>query len=235
MICSLAAGPDAFIVGRMSGTVNKYTLPYIQLDNKLQLRCRPQQMHMNCDSTRFSIIDINGVLSFFDMDVETTQGNQPSMGGMGKAGQGEHLANERKEVWSVMWSSDNPKLCAIMEKNRLFVLNDYQQEEPILTSGYLCDFSNLRVKAVMLDEILKEPEDIKNINEMITHYEAKTLKDTRDYLTTVSLKEAVEFVEKNPHPRLWKLIAETALEKFSFNIAERAFVKTDDYYGIKLC
>lgn len=67
MICSIAASAEAFIVGRMSGTVNKYTLPYIQLENKLQLRCRPQQLHMNCDSTRFSIIDINGVLSFYDM------------------------------------------------------------------------------------------------------------------------------------------------------------------------
>ena len=79
-------------------------------------------MHMNCDSTRFSIIDINGVLSFFDMDAENTTGQNM---GMGKPGTGEHLANERKEVWSVMWSSDNPKLCDIMEKNRLFVLNDY--------------------------------------------------------------------------------------------------------------
>jgi hypothetical protein len=35
MICSIACGPEAFIVGRFSGTVNKYTLPYIQLDNKL--------------------------------------------------------------------------------------------------------------------------------------------------------------------------------------------------------
>jgi WD repeat-containing protein 35 len=121
-----------------------------------------------------------------------------------------------------------------MEKNRLFILNDYQQEEPILTSGYLCDFSELQVKTVMLDDILKDPEDIKNINEMITHYEAKTLKDTRDFLTTVSLKEAVDFVEKNPHPRLWKLISETALEKLNFSIAERAFVKTDDYHGIQL-
>ena len=86
----------------------------------------------------------------------------------------------------------------------------------------------------MLDEILKDPEDIKNINELITHYEAKTLKDTRDFLTTVSLREAVEFVEKNPHPRLWKLIAETALEKLNFNIAERAFVKTEDYHGVQL-
>ena len=29
LICSIAAGPESFIVGRMSGTVNKYTLPYI--------------------------------------------------------------------------------------------------------------------------------------------------------------------------------------------------------------
>ena len=103
-----------------------------------------------------------------------------------------------------------------------------------MTSGYLCVFSNLQVKAVLLDEILKDPEDVKNINEMITLYEAKSLKDTRNQLTTVSLKEAVEYVEKNPHPRLWKLIAEAALEKLNLNIAERCFVKTDDYHGIQL-
>ena len=49
-----------------------------------------------------------------------------------------------------------------------------------MTSGYLCDFSNLQVKAVLLDEILNDPDDIKNINEMITLYEAKSLKDTRN-------------------------------------------------------
>ena len=34
-ICSIAAGPESFIVGRFSGTVHKYTLPYIQLENKM--------------------------------------------------------------------------------------------------------------------------------------------------------------------------------------------------------
>jgi WD repeat-containing protein 35 len=92
---------------------------------------------MNCDSTRFSIIDINGVLTFYDMQSEGANGK------LGMQGQGEHLSAERKEVWSIMWSSDNPKLCALMEKNRLFICNDYVQEEPILTSGYLCDFSSL--------------------------------------------------------------------------------------------
>jgi WD repeat-containing protein 35 len=95
-------------------------------------------MAINCDGTRFSIIDINGVMSFYDTMAEGDAGGN-------RMGQnvGEHLATEKKEVWSVIWSADNPKLCAIMEKNRLFIMNDYVPEDPILTSGYLCDFSNL--------------------------------------------------------------------------------------------
>lgn len=88
------------------------------------------------------------------------------------------------------------------------------------------------MKAVLLDDILKDPEEIKNIQEMLVEYEAKSLRDTRDFLTTVSLKDAVEFVEKNPHKRLWRLIAESALDKLNFQIAERAFVRNEDYYGI---
>ena len=68
---------------------------------------------------------------------------------------------------------------------------------------------------------------------MVVEYEAKSLRDTRDFLTTVSLKDAVDFVEKNPHKRLWKLIAESALDKLNFNIAERAFVKNEDYFGVQ--
>lgn len=103
-----------------------------------------------------------------------------------------------------------------MEKNRLYVLRDFQPEEPVLSAGYLCDFTDLEVKAVLLDDILKDPEEIKSITEMIVEYEAKSLRDTRDFLTTVSLKDAVEFVEKNPHKRLWRLIAEAALDKLNF-------------------
>ncbi len=190
------------------------------------LRCRPQQLSLNSDSTKFSIIDINGILSFYDMEATSGQAGKPS------AQTGEHLPTERKEVWSVIWSSDNPTLCALMEKNRLYVLRDFQPEEPVLSAGYLCDFTDLEVKAVLLDEILKDPEEIKNIQEMLVEYEAKSLRDTRDFLTTVSLKDAVEFVEKNPHKRLWRLIAESALDKLNFQIAERAFVKNEDYYGI---
>lgn len=60
------------------------------------------------------------------------------------------------------------------------------------------------------------------------------MRDTRELITTVSLKEAVDFVEQNPHTRLWKLITEAALEKVNLNLAERAFVKTEDYYGLQM-
>jgi len=188
----------------------------------MHLRCRAQQLKLNCDGTKYSIIDINGIVSFFDM---SDQSDSPS---------GTHLPTERKEVWSLVWSSDNPSLCALMEKNRLFVLKNFEAEEPILSAGYLCDFTDLEVKSVLLDEILKDPEEIKNIDEMFVSYEQKNLRDTREMLTSVNLKEAVEFVEKNPHKRLWKLITEASLDKLNYGVAERAFVKNEDYSGIQL-
>lgn len=72
-IQSIAATTECFIVGRGSGEVIKFALPYIQQESKMNLRCRPQQMKLNCDGTKFSIIDINGLLSFYDIS-DTTDG-----------------------------------------------------------------------------------------------------------------------------------------------------------------
>ena len=73
-------------------------------------------MCVNCDSSKLSIIDINGILSFYDFEAVNSQNPKTT---------GEHLPTERKEVWSVIWSTDNPSLCALMEKNRLYVLRDF--------------------------------------------------------------------------------------------------------------
>lgn len=104
-------------------------------------------------------------------------------------------------------------------------MRDFEPEEPVLTPGYLCDFTDLEVKAILLDEILKAPEDIKTMTEMIIKYECKSLWDTWEHLASISLKDAINYVEENSHPRLWKLICETALEKLDFDIATWAFVK----------
>ena len=178
---------------------------------------------MNCDGSKFSIIDINGIVSFYDLKNDTDG-----------SGVGQHLSIEKKEVWSIIWSVDNPTICAMMEKNRLIVMKDFEAEEPILSAGYLCDFTDLEVKSVLLDEILKDPEEIKQISEMFVTCEQKFLRETREILTSASLKDAVDFVEKNSHPRLWKLITEASLDKFNYGVAERAFVKNDDYQGVQL-
>ena len=32
-------------------------------------------------------------------------------------------------------------------------------QEPILSSGYICQFHDLQIKSVLLDEIMKDPEN----------------------------------------------------------------------------
>ena len=40
-ISAIAASTDAFLIGRVSGAVLKYTIPYIQLESRMTLRSRP--------------------------------------------------------------------------------------------------------------------------------------------------------------------------------------------------
>ena len=44
--------------------------------------------------------------------------------------------------------------------------------------------------------------------------ETKSLRDTRHLLEKVGSKEAYQFVEENSHPRLWRLLAESALQQY---------------------
>lgn len=48
-------------------------------------------------SSRLSIIDISGVLMFFDLDTRITDSD-------GKEVVGEHMKFERKDVWDMRWA-----------------------------------------------------------------------------------------------------------------------------------
>lgn len=101
-------------------------------------------MKLNCNSTKLGIIDRDGFLWFVDIE-----------------GSGKYIGTELKDVWALEWSIDNPSLVAAMEKNRLYVLKDLVPEEPIINGAYICEFSDLEIKAVMIDEIMRMPELIK--------------------------------------------------------------------------
>ena len=130
------------------------------------------------------------------------------------------------------WATDNPDLFAMMEKTRMYIFRNLEPEEPILSSGYICAFQDLEIKAVLLDEILRDPEN--PTKELLLELEVKSLRDTRDLLEKVGIKDAQTFIEENPHPRLWRLLAEAAVEALDFTTAETAFVRCKDYPGIQL-
>ncbi|EDO46375.1 predicted protein [Nematostella vectensis] len=165
-ICCACASEKMLIVGRESGTVHRYSLPKLALDMKHVLNCRPHQLSLNCSSSRLAIIDISGVLTFFDLF-------------------------ERKDVWDMKWADDNSELFAMMEKTRMYIFRNLDPEEPILSSGYICQFNDLEVKAVLLDEIMK--------------------------VRSSSVR----------------LLAESSLERLDLEVADKAFVRCQDYQGIR--
>jgi len=222
-ISCVTAGDTYFLVGRVSGTVQKYALPTVNKETSYRLNCRPQMINANCNATKFAIIDINGTLTYFDCEARERNG-PPGM----------TLDFEKTDVWDVKWSTDNPELCAIMEKTRMHIMQNMQIEEPILSSGYLCTFNDLEIKAVLMDEVMKTPESPPKLDEMIINFETRSLSETREMLKTISLQDVFEKIEENPHPRLWRLLSEAALENLDLEIAHKAFIKFDDYQGICL-
>ena len=81
-----------------------------------------------------------------------------------------------------------------------------------------------------MDEILRDPDAPSD--EFVLDLEVKSLRDTRDLLEKVGLKDALGFIEENPHPRLWRLLAEAALEALDLQMSEAAYVRCKDYPGI---
>ncbi len=125
------------------------------------------------------------------------------------------------------WADDNPELFAMMEKTRMYIFRGLDPEEPVTSSANLCSFHDLEIKAVFLDDIMQQPDQPDM--ELMIMYETRSLRDTRDLLQTTSVEDAFAFVENNSHPRLWRILAEHALEGLDFAMADRAFVRCADF------
>lgn len=164
------------------------------------------------------MIDVTGLLQFLDLDGTRGGGTAPGRDQQGAEGhqqgakEGELVRFERKDVWDMKWASDNPDLFAMMEKTRMYIFRNLEPEEPILSAGYICSFADLEIRAVLLDEILRGEHPDTPTPDLVLDLEVKSLRDTRDLLEKVGIKDALSFIEENPHPRLWRLLAEAAVE-----------------------
>ncbi|XP_048453080.1 WD repeat-containing protein 35 [Rhincodon typus] len=221
-ICCVTASDKILIVGRESGKIQKYSLPNVSLLQKYLFNYRSYQLSLNCNSSRLAIIDIAGVLTFFDLETRTVDST-------GQQVVGEQLKFERKDVWDMKWANDNPDLFAMMEKTRMYVFRNLDPEEPIQTSGYICNFENLEIKSVLLDEILKEPNQPNK--DYIINFEIRSLRDSRSLIETVGIEDACAFIEENPHPRLWKTPYNPADEKLK-DLAIDLRIKLGDWFRV---
>ncbi|KAL9918488.1 intraflagellar transport protein Oseg4 isoform 1-T1 [Glossina fuscipes fuscipes] len=221
-ICSLAMSEKVFLVARQSGIINEYLLPNTILRTRHECGVHVHKMAINCNSTRAALIDQAGVMTLLDLgDNRETQLNFSRV--------------ERKDVWAICWAKDNPLLLALMEKTRMYIFRGNDPEEPIICSGYIGGFEDLEITSVLLDDIISG-EEVQNSLSHILQLRIKSLRDTDELLqhARVGLEDAKQFIEDNPHPRLWRLLAESALKKLELDVAENAFVRCANYQGIQL-
>ncbi|KAI8923680.1 hypothetical protein BC831DRAFT_436905 [Entophlyctis helioformis] len=248
-ILGIAASETVLLVALQSGALYQYLVPSVTLDNKYSVPMRPQSLALNANSTRVSILDASGVLKLFDLEkkggpLSLASGGNGNAGGAGtvaatgnqapataKVEGGYLLDFERKDVWDMRWASDNPEMFTIMEKTRMYIFRNVDPEDPLNCVGYICDFEGLQVKTILLDDIMKDPEG--PVRDAVVPIETKALRDLRTILSQSGLTEAIQFVEDRPHARLWKIIAEYALELLDFQQAQRAFVRCQDYQGLQ--
>lgn len=221
-ICCVAISESLLLVGRESGIVHEYSVPNVALRNRHTLSHRPNKIAINCNSSRASIIDSGGILTTIDL-LDSHEFATDAM-------KSDHI--ERKDVWAMAWAKDNPQLLAIMEKTRMYVLRGGDPEEPISCSGYICNFEDLEITGILLDEIISGGAAPAQSN--ILQLRVKSLRDTEELLSHVGIGEAKQFIEDNPHPRLWRLLAEAALKALDLETAENAFVRCTNYPGIQL-
>ncbi|XP_063358520.1 WD repeat-containing protein 35 [Cydia amplana] len=216
-ICCITCSDSHLLVGRDSGTILFFSLVNFKKITSINMNSRPYKLGLNSNSSKFYVIDQPGSLYLLDTDMA----NNISVG-----------QALRKDVWSALWASDNPQMLAVAEKARLYVMRDTEPEEPLAMQGYLCTFKELEITTALLDGITD-----KCTPQHIVRVEVKSLRDTRQLIEKVGLKEAENFIKDNPHPQLWLLLAEAALRNLetesALETAEAAFVRRNDYAGIR--
>ncbi|XP_049867805.1 WD repeat-containing protein 35 [Pectinophora gossypiella] len=216
-ICCITCSDSHLLVGRDSGTILLFSMVNFKKVTSINMNSKPYRLGLNSNSSKFYVIDQPGNLYLLDTDMA----NNISIG-----------QALRKDVWSALWASDNPQMLAVAEKARLYVMRDTEPEEPLNMQGYLCKFKELEITTALLDNVTD-----KCTPQHIVRVEVKSLRDTRQLIEKVGLKDAENFIKDNPHPQLWLLLAEAALKNFeaenALETAEAAFVRRNDYAGIR--
>ncbi|CAJ0583240.1 unnamed protein product, partial [Mesorhabditis spiculigera] len=218
VICALVVADTYFLAAIESGIVYKFSLTDGSQLHKFPLLTNIEKMYFNCTFTKLVVLTHQAVMRQFDVSED---------------GLNSIPGAQRTDVWNVKWDHEKDDTLAVMEKTRLFVIRGRETEEPVNSSGYIASFKGLSVRTVMVDQFLQRPEHPER--RYIVDIEVKALREAKSMLTRMKVSEATAYIEKNPHPRLWALLAEVALNKGDLATAEHAYVMLKDYQGLQFC
>ncbi len=262
-ITAVTISDKFLIVGRKNGVLQRFSLPHLTIENTYQLKDRePYFLQFNSTSNKLGFVDVNGYFTILDLEVrvpdqaldsvldKNSDEKEDFKQGEGKSGKetssvpglgageayigqvcGKKLNIDRKDVWDICWAEDDPDMIVIMEKTKMVVFQGDVAEEPIVSSAYLGRFKDLEVRVVALDSLMQTPDKMNK--DFIVDFETKRLREVREKIAVEGLQAAYDYADLNTHPRLWKLLATSALEDLELSLAEKSFVRYNDYYGIQ--
>lgn len=190
--------------------MHRYRLPDVQQQYVFKVGIPPaRQLSLNCAGNRLALINRHWTLKFYTVADPTQMVVVPGF--------------ERKDVWNVEWDMVGLWCChpckirlcvserrilqekddtlAVMEKSRLVVIRGIDAEEPISNAGWICQFRDLTVRTVLLDEVFKWPEQVNKFQ--FVDIEIRVLKQIKDLIHANKIQEAIGLIEKNNHPKLW--------------------------------
>jgi WD repeat-containing protein 35 len=111
------------MVGKKSGSITRFNLPHLTPENTYTLKDgrEPYRMDFNCNSTKIGLIDSNGIFTILDLEarVSDQEEKDKSDGNGANSGAskfilgphfGKRLNVERKDVWDMKWSEDDPDM-----------------------------------------------------------------------------------------------------------------------------
>jgi WD repeat-containing protein 35 len=238
-ITSITASEKALFVGRRNGDVHEYALPTLRQKCVHRYHSAPWLLRVNCDASKIAVVDAHGRLGVLDLSAADPERRKVVRDEFSEEKEEKKddddvqpvMKLERKDCWDVLWAADDADSFAAMEKTRLCVYKNLEPEEPVVCSGYLASFKDLQVTSVVLEHVVQSPDKVQK--DSVVNNDTARLRELKDKIAQTGASDAYNFVDANPHPRLWRHLAEAALEALDLQCADKAFVRCSDYQGIQ--
>ncbi|KAK8890022.1 hypothetical protein M9Y10_034781 [Tritrichomonas musculus] len=207
-ITAISMKSKFLFVAFQSKNLISYSIPSFDEHSNYQVPFIVESVQISSDETRISMIEVYGNMVFLDIHSGTA------------------TKSTRNETWCAMWAEDSPNYFVSLEKQRLYVYNNFIPEESIISLTHICKFKGLVVKTI--DFISLFSNDPLNPSSKIFHkFDSKPLRDLKNLLKSNGPRdEIISYVKEKDHPTLWRILAESCLASQDLYNAEKAFGRT---------